>query len=355
MQSILETINSLEFLNNKLIDWCLSLGSVLILYLALNLMFSVLKRRLKSLSEKTSTVYDDLIAAGLESTKNFTLFVAALWGGAQFLDLGKIGNYLDFALLIAVTLQVAFWANRMVSAYIIFYTDAKKQDNPGAVSAIQGMSFIARLIIWAIALLLVVDNLGYDVTALVAGLGITGIAVALALQNILGDLFASLSIVLDKPFVIGDFIIVGDLLGVVERIGLKTTRVRSLSGEQLIFSNSDLLSSRVRNFKQMQERRIAFSIGVIYQTTPDQLEAIPPKIKEIVEGVENARFDRAHFKGFGDSSYDFEIVYYVLLADYLVYMDIQQNINLAICRWFAEEGIEFAYPTRTLHINREVV
>ncbi|MDP4645196.1 MAG: mechanosensitive ion channel family protein [Opitutales bacterium] len=217
------------------------------------------------------------------------------------------------------------------------------------------MSFIARLIIWAIALLLVVDNLGYDVTALVAGLGITGIAVALALQNILGDLFASLSIVLDKPFVIGDFIIVGDLLGVVERIGLKTTRVRSLSGEQLIFSNSDLLSSRVRNFKQMQERRIAFSIGVIYQTTPDQLEAIPPKIKEIVEDVENARFDRAHFKGFGDSSYDFEIVYYVLLADYLVYMDIQQNINLAICRWFAEEGIEFAYPTRTLHINREVV
>ena len=155
--------------------------------------------------------------------------------------------------------------------------------------------------IWALALLLVVDNLGYHVTALVAGLGVSGIAVALALQNILGDLFASLSIVLDKPFVIGDFIIVGDLLGVVERIGLKTTRVRSLSGEQLIFSNSDLLSSRIRNFKRMDERQVAFGFGVLYQTTPGQLESIPPMVREVIESTEGTRFDRVHFKSFGDS------------------------------------------------------
>ncbi|MGJ8654326.1 MAG: mechanosensitive ion channel family protein [Opitutaceae bacterium] len=355
MKEILTYLKSIEILNNVVLDWFLAVAGICVLFLALRLMFSILKRRVGSLSKKTSTVLDDLIAAALESTRGWSLFVAAVWGGARFLDLGSGDAYVDFALLIALTIQVALWANRMVSAYIIFFTDAKKENNPGAVSAIQGMSFIVRLVIWSVALLLVVDNLGYDVTALVAGLGITGIAVALALQNILGDLFASLSIVLDKPFVIGDFIIVGDLMGVVERIGLKTTRVRSLSGEQLIFSNSDLLNSRVRNFKRMQERRVAFGFGVIYQTTPEQLESIPVKIKSIVEGIENARFDRAHFKGFGESSYDFEVVYYVLTADYAQYMDIQQSINLALCRWFAEEGIDFAYPTRTLFINREEV
>jgi small-conductance mechanosensitive channel len=186
---------------------------------------------------------------------------------------------------------------------------------------------------------------------LVAGLGIGGIAVALALQNVLGDLFASLSIILDKPFVLGDFIIVGDLLGVVEKIGLKTTRVRSLSGEQLIFANSDLLSSRIRNFKRMQERRIAFGFGVLYQTKPEQLEAIPGMVKGIIEGQENARFDRAHFKGFGESAYDFEVVYFLNTPDYVAYMDCQQAINLGICRGLAERGVEFAYPTRTIYLH----
>lgn len=353
MEEILTTLQTIEFFNNAVPDWFLALTGTCVLFLGLRVLFSVLERRIGSLSRKTVTVLDDLIAAALESTRAWSLFVVAVWGGARFLDLGIAETYVDFALLIVLTLQVALWANRIVSAYIIFFTNTKKEKNPGAVSTIQGLSFIVRLLIWTIALLLVVDNLGYDVTALVTGLGISGIAVALALQNILGDLFASLSIVLDKPFVIDDFIIVDDLMGVVERIGLKTTRVRSLSGEQLIFSNSDLLSSRVRNFKRMQERRVPFSFGVVYQTASEQLEAIPRKIRLMIEGIENARFDRAHFKGFGESSYDFEVVYYVLTADYVQYMDIQQAINLEICRWFAEAKIEFAYPTRTLFINRE--
>lgn len=166
-----------------------------------------------------------------------------------------------------------------------------------------------------------------------------------------GDLFASLSILLDKPFVVGDFIIVGELLGSVEHIGLKTTRLRSLSGEQLIFSNSDLLNSRIRNYKRMAERRVDFSFGGVYQTSPGQLEAIPEMIRDIVAGVEGARFDRAHFKGFGESAFTFEVVYYVESRDYPVYMDIRQKINLAICRAFAERGIEFAYPTRTLYVR----
>ncbi|WPJ94951.1 mechanosensitive ion channel family protein [Coraliomargarita algicola] len=341
-----------EIAGNGLDHWLYALGATVVLFLALKLLFAVLERRILSLSKKTSTIADDLLAAALGSTKSYILFVAAVWGGTRFLDLGSWDMHFDFALLIAVVLQAAIWGNRMVSCYITYYTDARREDNPGAVSVVQGVSFIVRLVIWSVAFLLVVDNLGYDVTALVAGMGIGGIAVALAIQNILGDLFASLSIVLDKPFVIGDFIIVGELMGGVEKIGLKTTRVRSLSGEQLIFSNSDLLNSRIRNYKRMQERRIPFGFGVTYQTTPDQLEAIPPLVKSIIKGVEGLRFDRAHFKSFGDSSYDFEVVYYINSPDFNAYMDAQQTINLALCRAFAERGIEFAYPTRTLYMHR---
>lgn len=353
MKDWFENIYHADIAGNPLDLWLYAIGSTVFLFLLLKMLFGMFKRRISSLSKKTATVADDLLAAALEATKSYVLLVAAIWGGARLLDLGDVDMHLDFALLAAVVLQTAIWANRMVSSYIAFYTDSRREENPGAVSVVQGVSFLVRLVIWVLAFLLVVDNLGYDVTALVAGLGIGGIAVALALQNILGDLFASLSIILDKPFVIGDFIIVGDLLGVVEKIGLKTTRVRSLSGEQLIFSNSDLLNSRLRNFKRMQERRVPFTFGVIYQTTPDQLESIPPLIKSIVEGVEGLRFDRAHFKGFGNSSYDFEVVYYINTPDYNAYMDAQQSINLGLCRGFAERAIEFAYPTRTIYVRRE--
>ena len=203
-----------------------------------------------------------------------------------------------------------------------------------------------------VVLLLALDNLGVDITALVAGLGVGGIAVALAVQNILGDLFASLSIVLDKPFEVGDFIVVGEFLGTVENVGLKTTRVRSLGGEQLVFANSDLLGARVRNYKRMQERRILFRFGVLYQTPPDQLEQIPVMVREIIEALPEVRFDRAHFFTFGDSSYDFEVVYWMQTPEYNRYMDTQQAINLALVRRFAEADIDFAYPTRTLFVEK---
>ncbi len=203
-------------------------------------------------------------------------------------------------------------------------------------------------------LLLSLQNVGVDVTALVAGLGVGGIAVALALQNILGDLFASLAIVLDKPFVLGDFINVGgEFLGSIEAIGLKTTRIRSLSGEQLVFSNSDLLGSRIRNYGRMAERRIAFTVGVTYETPKDRLAEIPGIIREAVEAQDKVRFDRSHFQKFGDFSLDFETVYYVLSPDYSTYMDIQQAINLRLFGEFGDRGIEFAYPTQTLHLFKQ--
>jgi small-conductance mechanosensitive channel len=204
-----------------------------------------------------------------------------------------------------------------------------------------------------VVLLVALDNFGVDITALVTGLGIGGIAVALAVQNILGDLFASLSIILDKPFVIGDFIIVDNYMGNIEHIGLKSTRVRSLSGEQLIFSNSDLLKSRIRNYKRMMKRRVVFAVGVVYQTAPEKLKVIPELIKKMIEAQELTEFDRVHFKEFGNFSLNYEAVYWVCSPDYKTYMDIQQAINLAIFEEFKTQGIEFAYPTQTLFVNQE--
>ena len=202
-------------------------------------------------------------------------------------------------------------------------------------------------------MLLALDNMGVDISTLVTGLGVGGVAVALAVQNVLGDLFASLSIVLDKPFVIGDFLAVGDLVGNVEQIGLKTTRVRSLSGEQLIFSNADLLQSRIKNYGRMMQRRILFTIGVTYQTPREKLENIPTILREAIESQKNVRFDRSHFARYGDFSINFESVYFVTVPTYNTYMDTQQAINLRIHERFEQEGIEFAYPTQTLFLVKQ--
>jgi len=212
------------------------------------------------------------------------------------------------------------------------------------------LSFLGRVVLWSLVALLVLDNLGLNVTALVASLGIGGVAVALAVQNILGDLFASLSIAVDQPFVIGDSIVVDGLAGKVEHVGLKTTRIRALSGEQIVFSNNDLLKSRIHNYKRMEERRALFTLGVTYDTPHAKLARIAGWIRSAIESQEGVRFERAHFKTFGPSSLDFEAVYFVLSPDYSKFMDIQQAINLELVRVFAEQGIEFAFPTQTVYL-----
>jgi small-conductance mechanosensitive channel len=196
------------------------------------------------------------------------------------------------------------------------------------------------------------DNLGYDVTAIITGLGIGGLAVALAAQTILGDLFNYFVIFFDRPFEIGDYIVVDDKKGNVEYIGIKTTRIKSLSGEQIIISNSDLTNSRVHNFKRMEKRRIVFNLGVTYQTPPDQLREIPGIIRKIITEQNDAQIDRCHFATYGDFSLNFETVYYVTEPDYAKYMDIQESINLQIFEAFSERKIDFAYPTQTLFLEK---
>lgn len=340
-----------ELLGNSPLEWIVFLAIAIGAALLILLLRSFFVRRLGLIASRTSSPVDDALVAAIGATKGLLVFVVTTVLAGRNLALpGGTARWLDGALVIALALQAAIWGQRVSMHLIESYIERNREASPGATTAAQGVSVLLRLVVWSAALLVAIDNLGYDVTALIAGLGIGGVAIALAVQNVLGDLFASLSIILDKPFVVGDFVIVGDHLGTIEKVGLKTTRVRSLSGEQIIFGNSDLLSSRIRNYKRMQERRVAFSVGVTYQTEVAQLEAIPESVKKIIEEREGTRFDRAHFKGFGDSAYLFEIVYYVLSPDYVMFMDTQQAINLAICRDFEERGVDFAYPTRTLHI-----
>ncbi len=340
------------FYGNSVQTWLLATALALVVVLALGLVKSFVVRHLTSLSDRTANELDDLAAAVLERTRGFFLFALGVLAGAQLLLLpDQIRDAIRALVFLATLLQLAIWGNAAIGVSLQRYTSRKMEEDAASATTVRFVGFLLRLGLWVLIGLVALDTAGVDITALIAGLGVGGIAVALAVQNILGDLFASLSIVLDKPFVIGDFIIVGDMMGTVEHIGLKTTRIRSLSGEQLVFSNNDLLSSRIRNYKRMEERRALFRFGVVYQTPREQLEGIPDLVREAVEARDNTRFDRAHFAGFGDSSLDFEVVYYMLVPDYNAYMDTQQAINLDLFARFEELGIDFAYPSRTVYLS----
>jgi small-conductance mechanosensitive channel len=338
------------FLNNPAGDWALAAAIALAVTLGLLVAKRVVLRRLAVLAARTETRIDDVIVAALDSTHVSLLAVLGLYAGAAVLRFSPATHQnLRNIAITAALIQVAIWADSGVRGWLGYYRERREEDPARATSA-AAVGFVARVALWAVIVLMILANLGINITALVASLGIGGIAVALAVQNILGDLFASLSIVLDKPFVIGDFINVAGVGGTVEHVGLKTTRVRALTGEQIVFSNADLLKSRIHNMKRMDSRRIVFTVGVTYGTPESELRLIPRLIENIIRTQEKVTFDRAHFSGFGPSSLNFEAVYIVNEPDYTVYMDAQQEIYLQLYAAFAERGIEFAFPTQTLHL-----
>ncbi len=346
-------IANTEFYGNGLLVWLGAAAIAVVVFIAARIIQRFVARRLAALAERTDTGIDDRILELVKRTNPLFLLILALYAGSIFLTLAEsVRGLVNAAMVVALLAQAAIWGSHLVSVWISRMAERRMAEDAAAATTLSVLSTPIKIVIWLIAALMALDTIGIDVTALVAGLGIGGMAVALATQNILGDLFASLSIVLDKPFVVGDFIVVDDQLGTVERIGLKTTRVRALSGETIVFSNNDLLQSRVRNYKQMAERRAVFGFGVVYQTPPDVVEAIPGMVREIIEAAPNTRFDRGHFKAFGPSSLDFEFVYYMTVPDYASYMDTQQTINLALMRRFEKEGIEFAYPTQTIFVEK---
>jgi small-conductance mechanosensitive channel len=278
----------------------------------------------------------------------------AFYFGIEFLATNeKLQKILNGAIMVIITWSIL----RFITSFIAFSLSRYMQRQPGETREKQGKGIllIVNIIIWVTGFVFIIDNFGYNITTIITGLGVGGIAIALAAQAILGDLFSYLVIFFDKPFEIGDFIIVEDKLGTIEYIGIKTTRIRTLSVEQLICSNSALTSSWVHNYKRMEKRRIVFAFGVVYQTPVDHVKKIPGMVKHIIESQKLTQFDRAHFLKFGDSSLDFEVVYNVMDPDYNIYMDKQQAINLALMEQFEAEGIEFAYPTRTLFVNNQTM
>jgi len=324
----------------------------LAVFVAARIVRRVLISRVERLAGTTTTRIDKLLLDVIRATRLTFLLLISLYAGALTLPLSqRIEGLLQTAVTIAFLVQAGLWGGRVVVFAIEESVRRRGGENGGLKMAAGALGFLARLGLWTAVLLMVLASLKIDVTALIAGLGIGGVAVALATQNILGDLFASLSIVLDRPFEVGDFIIVEDVLVTVEHVGVKTTRIRSLSGEQVIIANGDLLKSRIRNYKRLRERRVLFGFGVVYGTPYEKLSKAAGIVREIIKSIEKTRFDRAHFKQFGESSLDFEVVYYVLDGDYNLYMDIQQKINLTMLQRFSEEGIEFAFPTRTLYVN----
>ncbi len=343
-----------EIFGNTITRAALATGVFLLLWLVLLLVRRLVAGKLKKLQEKNEdSLGFDVAEDVARATRSWFLFLLALFLGARLLSIPESVNlWIVRAAMIATLLQLGLWLSAGVLKALESRRKRQLEESPDSVAAMDILSFIARVAIWSIVILAILDNLGVNITTMIAGLGVGGIAVALAAQNILGDLFASLSIVLDKPFVVGDFLIIGEFLGSVEKVGIKTTRLRSLSGEQLVFSNNDLLNSRIRNYGRMFERRVVFSVGVTYQTPLQKVKTIPGILKEAVESQEKVRFDRAHFQKYGDFALIFEVVYYVLSADYAEYMDIQQAANFRIYEEFEANGIEFAYPTQTLYVNK---
>lgn len=343
------------YFGNSILVLIIACAIIIVGFALIRFFKTTLLRRLKRWSVKTQTSFDDFLITCIETSLVPFLYFLIIYIAVNYLTLPeKATNVIHISMLLVTT----FFTLRIISAsigYFAFNFLKKQQDGELKQKQARGLIVIAKGIIWILGIIFLLDNLGYNVTTLIAGLGIGGIAIALAAQTILGDLFSYFVILFDRPFEVGDFIIVDDKMGVVEYVGIKTTRLRTLGGEQLVCSNKDLTDSRVHNYKRMEKRRVVFNIGVTYQTPAEAVKAIPQLIKNIILKQGDVLFDRGHFSGFGDFSLNYEFVYYILSSDYNVYMDRHQSICFEIFKTFEKEGIQFAYPTHTVFLNGETV
>jgi small-conductance mechanosensitive channel len=339
---------------DQLLSWPIELKALVVagVVFGVILFLKLVFRRFKKVSPADPQFYRVVLSIFARKTGAFFAVFLSLYVGASVFFGDKAWHLGAHRFFFAVCVfQVWIWARAFIEIFFERRTLQLSQGDISKATSFRAIAFVANLALVIILVLFTLDNFGVNISALVAGLGVGGIAIALAVQNILGDLFASITILLDKPFVVGDMVTVGDFSGTIENIGIKTTRVRSVSGEQVIFSNADLLQSRIRNFKRLYERRVVFCFGLTYETPLDLIEKIPSIVKEIITNTEDLRFERAHFKGFGASSLDFEVVYFVTQSDYTIYMDRQQSVNLAVARRFSSLNVDFAYPTSTLKVQ----
>ncbi|MCU0122903.1 mechanosensitive ion channel family protein [Pseudomonas vlassakiae] len=336
----------------SILNLLLALTVAVLTFLVSRAAISFLLHRVRRWSEHDGAL-SQVLAKVLSGTSNLLLFLASLLVGLGMLDLPerwltRVGSLW----FVVAALQIGLWANRAIGLGLGHYFARHRADGLNQGSALATLSaWGARVLLWSVVLLAMLSNLGVNITAFVASLGVGGIAVALAVQNILGDLFASLSIAVDKPFEVGDFIVIGPLAGSVEHVGLKTTRIRSLGGEQIVMANASMISSTIQNYKRLQERRIVFEFGLSYDTPTEAVKKAPGIVEEAIKGQEQVRFDRAHLRGFGKEALEFECVYIVKDPGYNLYMDIQQAINFRLLERFSKIGAKFAVPVRAIKVT----
>lgn len=332
--------------------WIYAVGAPLLTYFVILGFRKVLTHFIGKYAKKTTTQWDDYLVVALKHTTHVFMLGLSVFIALKLIPHERRYNtYINRAFFVVSMLQVGVWLNLFVNSAIVSFFNRKTRKNPAAATSISLIQFLVKLLLLSVVLLFTLHNLGINITTILAGLGVGGIAFALALQKILGDLLSSLSIVSDKPFVVGDFIVMDQYMGDVEKIGLRTTRLRSLSGEQIIISNSDILSTRIRNFKRMKERRVIFSLGLpLYSETQDIKKAIR-LISEAVHSTDRTRFERCHLKAIQRDSLEVETVYWVLSDDFDTHMDLQQNILLTLISSFKEHDLSFVYPTSEINLG----
>ncbi|EXF45820.1 mechanosensitive ion channel MscS [Pseudomonas sp. BAY1663] len=328
------------------INMAIVVGITLVSYLVLRTILGIVTRRLNTLASRSKTPFLGIAAELLARTSRLLILAFSLLIALKAVELPeRWESTMSHGWFIALAFQIALWMDTGVRLWMESLTRDGKARNPVTTTII---GIMIRIVVWTMMLLSILANLGVDITAMVASLGVGGIAIALAVQTLLSDVFASLSIGVDKPFEIGDFVVFGEVAGTIEHIGLKTTRIRALSGEQIVISNADLLRQIVHNYKRMNTRRIVFKFGITYNTPSEKVKDVAALVKRIIDGIEIAKFDRAHFLGFDDSQLTFEVVYIMQVSDYNRYMDTQQEINLALLDGIRGMGVQFAFPTRSV-------
>ncbi|MDZ7671948.1 MAG: mechanosensitive ion channel family protein [Halanaerobiales bacterium] len=337
-------------LNNTIYNYLVSISIIVLGLILIRVLRYVFSKKINNLIKKYSARFADFTDKFIEKRVIPLTSIIIIYAALNRLNLSQsIHKFVNIVFIFSIVIYITLLIQDIIVYTMKKYWE-KKQSNQAQDTVFTVSVFLVKLITWLVALLFILDNLNIEIRGLITGLGVGGIAIAFAAQTILADIFSYFTIFLDRPFDIGDFIIIGEYRGNVEHIGIKTTRVRSLSGEQLVFSNNDLTNSRIHNYKRMQRRRINFNFGVVYSTPVEKVEKIPKIIEDIVNSVEKTCFDRAHFATYGDFSLIFQVVYYVEDSDYKIYMNIQEKINLKIKEVFNKENIEFAYPTQSIHV-----
>lgn len=340
--------------NNSGQDYALALGIFVVSFVLFRLFNYYLLHRLRNLAKRTKTQWDDLLIDFLQEIRWFFYVLLSCYIALQFLVIPSlVGKIASYVMLVAAGYYIAKGVSCAINHGVEEQIQKRqKEDVHHSGSMLKVLGIILKVTVWSVVLLMVLSNMGVEITPLIASMGIGGIAVALAVQSILGDLFGAFIIYFDKPFKEGDFIIIGQDMGVVKHIGIKSTRIQALQGQELVMSNTELINSRINNYKQMEKRRIAFSFGVKYDTGMNKLKKIKGIVTKIFSSVDGVVLDRVHFKDFGDFSLNYEVVYYVDSSDYTVYMDVQEEINLKLYDAFEKARIAFAFPTQTIELEK---